>query len=50
MDTQNFELKKVLPSILTISLGMLLVMMDTTVMNVALPHIQQAFHSSLAVS
>ncbi|STY43425.1 High-copy suppressor of rspA [Listeria grayi] len=25
-------------------------MMDTTVMNVALPHIQQAFHSSLAVS
>lgn len=50
METQNFELKKVLPSILTISLGMLLVMMDTTVMNVALPHIQQAFHSSLAVS
>ncbi|WP_163651810.1 MDR family MFS transporter [Listeria sp. PSOL-1] len=50
MDTTDFELKKVIPSVLTIALGMLLVMMDTTIMNVALPRIQSAFHSTLATS
>ena len=36
-NTNDFNLKKVLPAVLTIAIGMLLVMMDTTIMNVSLP-------------
>ncbi|AAK81401.1 EmrB/QacA subfamily drug resistance transporter [Clostridium acetobutylicum] len=51
MKTKNyFDLKKVLPAVLTIAVGMLLVMMDTTIMNVALPHIQSTFNTNLATS
>ncbi|MDV2888185.1 MFS transporter, partial [Alkalihalophilus pseudofirmus] len=35
---------------LTIAVGMLLVMMDTTIMNVALPHMQAAFNTDLSTS
>jgi DHA2 family lincomycin resistance protein-like MFS transporter len=43
----QLDLKKVLPSVITIAIGMLLVMMDTTIMNIAMPHIQSTFHISL---
>ncbi|MBF7019900.1 multidrug efflux MFS transporter [Staphylococcus sp. 18_1_E_LY] len=43
----ELKLSKVLPSVLTISIGMLLVMMDTTVMNIAIPHIKSSFHIAL---
>ncbi len=49
-EKNEFHLKKVLPAVLTIAVGMLLVMMDTTIMNVALPHIQSAFNTDLATS
>lgn len=49
-EKNEFDLKKVLPAVLTIAVGMLLVMMDTTIMNVALPHIQSAFNTDLATS
>lgn len=49
-NTSDFNLKKVLPTVLTIAIGMLLVMMDTTIMNVTLPHIQTAFHQNLSNS
>lgn len=49
-NTTDFNLKKVLPAILAIALGMLLVMMDTTIMNVTLPHLQMAFHQNLSHS
>ena len=49
-NTNDFNLKKVLPAVLTIAIGMLLVMMDTTIMNVSLPHIQSAFHQNLSNS
>ncbi|GFP76492.1 MDR family MFS transporter [Clostridium fungisolvens] len=49
-EKKEFDLKKVLPAVLTIAIGMLLVMMDTTIMNVALPHIQSAFNTDLATS
>ena len=49
-NTSDFNLKKVLPAVLTIAIGMLLVMMDTTIMNVTLPHIQTAFHQNLSNS
>ncbi len=49
-NTNDFNLKKVLPAVLTIAIGMLLVMMDTTIMNVTLPHIQSAFHQNLSNS
>ena len=39
-----------MPAVLTIAVGMLLVMMDTTIMNVALPHIQEAFSIDLQMS
>lgn len=37
MEEKIFDLKRVLPAVLTIAVGMLLVIMDTTIMNVALP-------------
>lgn len=49
-EKNNFELRKVLLSVLTIATGMILVMMDTTIMNVALPHIQKAFATDLQTS
>lgn len=49
-EKNEFDLKKVLPGVLTIAVGMLLVMMDTTIMNVALPHIQSAFNTDLTTS
>lgn len=49
-EKKEFDLRKVLPAVLTIAVGMLLVMMDTTIMNVALPHIQAAFNTDLATS
>ena len=48
-NTSDFNLKKVLPAVLTIAIGMLLVMMDTTIMNVTLPHIQTAFHQNFCL-
>lgn len=48
MSEIDFKLSKVLPAVFSIALGMLLVMMDTTIMNVTLPHIQAAFHANLA--
>ncbi|NCG68362.1 DHA2 family efflux MFS transporter permease subunit [Bacillus coagulans] len=50
MRKKDFDLKKVLPAVLTIAVGMLLVMMDTTIMNVALPHMQAAFNTDLSTS
>lgn len=49
-NNKHFNRKKIIPPIITIALGMMLVMMDTTIMNVALPHIQAAFHTNLQVS
>jgi DHA2 family lincomycin resistance protein-like MFS transporter len=49
-DQKNFSLVKIMPAVLTIAVGMMLVMMDTTIMNVALPHIQQAFSINLQMS
>lgn len=43
----ELKLRKVLPSVFTISIGMLLIMMDTTVMNIAIPHIKSSFHIAL---
>ncbi|GGH82692.1 EmrB/QacA subfamily drug resistance transporter [Pullulanibacillus pueri] len=43
----NFSIGKILPAVLTIAIGMLLVMMDTTIMNVALPHLQSAFNTDI---
>lgn len=51
MENQKvFNIKKVIPPVITIALGMMLVMMDTTIMNIALPHIQAAFNTSLQIS
>ncbi|HGF7406041.1 TPA: MFS transporter, partial [Enterococcus faecium] len=47
---KKFSITKTLPAVLTIAVGMLLVMMDTTIMNVALPHIQEAFSIDLQMS
>lgn len=47
VQTTDFALGKIFPAVLTIALGMLLVMMDTTIMNVALPHLQSAFHTDI---
>ncbi len=47
VQTTNISMRKILPAILTIAIGMLLVMMDTTIMNVALPHLQSAFHADI---
>lgn len=47
VQTKDFDLGKILPAVLTIAAGMLLVMMDTTIMNVALPHLQGAFHTDM---
>lgn len=44
---EQLNIKKVLPSVITIAIGMLLVMMDTTIMNIALPHIQSSFDITL---
>ncbi len=49
-EKKDFDLKKVIPAVLTIAVGMLLAMMDTTIMNVALPHIQAAFNTDLSTS
>ena len=46
--TESFSLRKVLPGILTISVAMLLTMMDATVMNVAIPTLQGVFNTSLS--
>lgn len=45
--TEDFDLGKILPAVLTIAMGMLLVMMDATIMNVALPHLQNSFHTDI---
>lgn len=53
MDTtksEPFSLKKVIPMVLTIAAGMLLVMMDTTIMNIALPTLQHHFNTNLATA
>jgi len=47
VQTTDFDMRKILPAVLTIALGMLLVMMDTTIMNVALPHLQSAFNTNI---
>lgn len=47
VQTSNISIRKILPAVLTIAIGMLLVMMDTTIMNVALPHLQSAFHTDI---
>lgn len=45
---EPFSLRKVLPGVLTISVAMLLTMMDATVMNVAIPTLQKVFSTSLS--
>lgn len=45
---KKFSLKAILPIVLTIAIAMLLVMMDSTVMNVAIPNLQKVFHTDLA--
>ena len=53
MDTptsEEFSLKKVIPMVLTVATGMLLVMMDTTIMNIALPTLQHHFSTNLATA
>ncbi|MDK1726680.1 MDR family MFS transporter [Dellaglioa algida] len=48
VETKEFSLKAVLPSILTVALAMLLTMMDTTIMNVAIPSLQHVFSTKLS--
>ncbi|MGV0168448.1 MDR family MFS transporter [Furfurilactobacillus sp. WILCCON 0119] len=48
IEKEEFSLMKVLPAVLTISVAMLLTMMDATVMNVAIPTLQKVFNTSLA--
>lgn len=45
----TFSLRQVLPAVLTIAVAMLLVMMDATVMNVAIPTLQKVFSTNLSM-
>ncbi|GAK31788.1 major facilitator superfamily transporter [Weissella oryzae SG25] len=44
---EKVSMKKVIPIVMTISVGMLLVMMDTTIMNIAVPTLNKSFNTSL---
>ncbi|MED3186609.1 MDR family MFS transporter [Bacillus toyonensis] len=44
----NFSLKKILPVLLSVVLGMFLVILDSTIMNVAVPKLMSAFNVSLS--
>lgn len=45
--TTSFSLKRILPVLLTVASGMFLVILDSTIMNVAVPKLTSAFHSNL---
>lgn len=51
MATQNsqadFSLRRILPILLTVAAGMFLVILDSTVMNVAVPKLVQSFDTNL---
>ncbi|ETE91065.1 TPA: DHA2 family efflux MFS transporter permease subunit [Bacillus thuringiensis] len=44
----EFSLKKILPVLLSVALGMFLVILDSTIMNVAVPKLMSAFNVSLS--
>lgn len=44
----DFSLKKILPVLLSVALGMFLVILDSTIMNVAVPKLMSAFNVSLS--
>lgn len=45
--TKEFSIKAILPVILALITGMLLVMLDSTIMNVAIPQLEKTFDASL---
>ncbi|WP_068617959.1 MDR family MFS transporter [Paenibacillus tuaregi] len=44
---EQFSIRSILPALLAILTGMLLVMLDSTVMNVAIPHLEKSFQTDL---
>ncbi|MFD1676258.1 MDR family MFS transporter [Alicyclobacillus fodiniaquatilis] len=42
-----FSVRKILPTLLALIFGMLVVMLDSSVMNVAIPQLEKAFHADL---
>ncbi|WP_306471765.1 MFS transporter [Bacillus pseudomycoides] len=44
----EFSFKKILPVLLSVALGMFLVILDSTIMNVAVPKLMSAFNVSLS--
>ncbi|MBS5914839.1 MAG: MFS transporter, partial [Paenibacillus macerans] len=45
--SEPFSLRRILPALLPVLTGMLLVMLDSTVMNVAIPQLEKNFHTDL---
>lgn len=45
--SETFSLRSILPALLPVLTGMLLVMLDSTVMNVAIPQLEKNFHTDL---
>ncbi|MFF2481022.1 MDR family MFS transporter [Paenibacillus sp. NPDC058071] len=48
-DSTNFSIKQILPVLLAVVSGMFLVILDSTVMNVAIPKLVESFDSSLSM-
>lgn len=48
LQQSEFSLKKILPVLLSVALGMFLVILDSTIMNVAVPKLMSAFNASLS--
>lgn len=44
---KEFSVKAILPTLIALIVGMLLVMLDTTIMNVAIPKLEKAFDTNL---
>jgi len=44
----EFSFKKILPVLLSVALGMFLVILDSTIMNVAVPKLMSTFNVSLS--
>ncbi|MFF2090093.1 DHA2 family efflux MFS transporter permease subunit [Paenibacillus sp. NPDC058174] len=44
----SFSIKSILPILLTVAIGMFLIILDSTIMNVALPKLVSAFNSNLS--
>ncbi|WP_438434779.1 MDR family MFS transporter [Gorillibacterium sp. sgz500922] len=44
-----FSVRAILPVLLTLIVGMLVVMLDSTIMNVAVPRLEETFHVSLKI-